>query len=329
MGYRPLAPFDRVLWNPPPAEFNPLTADNDTLDLYHFPLRPDPDLTPVSYGNWFEMMSPPNVFIQQKVEDVFRLQNTFRLNSLTRISSQLEFSRNWSGSLIRPNAGSFTMVEGSWRVSNPVPPPGPLTDGEYRTSVWVGLDGHDPASPTMPQIGTLQEVDVVGGAANTPILSAWWQWWLRDEPGQHPIVINFFPIEINDRIYAKVTALGPTSARFFLKNKTRGTTAGFDMIHSDAFPSLVEGLTAEWIFERPTKIGSDELDVMTNYQSMTMRHCNATVGTGSLARDQNLIGASLIRMAAWDDIAHPGSIISTPTLLGNDRMLMRYGDFGP
>jgi hypothetical protein len=325
MGDRPSTLFDQILWNPPPPGFNPLTADNDTLDRYHLPLRPDPDLTPVSFGNWFEMMSPPNVYIQKKVEEVFHLQNVFRLNSLARVSAQLEFSRNWSGGLIRPVAGSFRTVEGSWRVSKPILPPGSLGNVVYRTSVWVGLDGHDPASPTMPQIGTLQEVN----GANTVSLSAWWQWWLRGQPSQHPVSIVPFPIQINDRIHAKVIALSPTSARFFLKNKTRGTIAPFDMIHNDICPSLVEGLTAEWIVERPTQIGSDQLDIMADYQSMMMRNCNATVGAGSQAREQNLIGASLIRLAAWDNIAQPGTIISTPTLLGSDRLLMRYGDFGP
>jgi hypothetical protein len=316
-------------WNPPPPGFDPLTASNDVLDRYHLPLRPDPDRTRESYANWIEMMSPPIHFIQAAREQVFTRLAAFRLRPQTPASAQLEFSPNWSGGYIRPFTGSFASVEGLWRVNDPQPPPGPLVDGDYRASVWVGLDGHDPASPTLPQIGTLHEVVVQGGVPQPAQLSAWWQWWLRDVPGQAPISINGFPIAAEDRIRAKVIILGRSSARFFLKNMTNGTAAGFDWVDPNNQLSLLEGLTAEWIVERPTRTGGDQLYVLADYQPFTMRRCNATVGTGSGSYDQDLIGAATIRLAAWDDPVQPGQIVSTPRLLGRDRLLMRYGDFGP
>lgn len=316
-------------WNPPPENFNPLRVSNDVLNLHHLPLRPDPDQTPESYANWIEVMSPPIQFVQAAREEVFVQQPTFQLQPRTPASSQLEFSPNWSGSYIRPFTDRFGSVEGIWQVNDPLPPPGPLVDGDYQASVWVGLDGHDPASPTLPQIGTLQEVVVLGGVAQPVKLSAWWQWWLRDVPGQKPIAIHGLPVAVNDRIYGKVIALGRRSARFFLKNLTSGLALGFDWVDPHTQLSLVEGLTAEWIVERPTHYDSDQLYVLANYQPFTMRRCNATVGTGLGRYDEDLIGAATIRLAAWDDPVQPGLIVSTPRLLGRDRLLMRYGDFGP
>src|SRR3954452_17565938 len=86
--------LEKLAWNPPPPGFNPLTANNETLNFYHLPLRPNQDLTPISYANWIEVMSPPIDFIREERAKVFVPQNEFRLRPLTRASSQLEFSQN-------------------------------------------------------------------------------------------------------------------------------------------------------------------------------------------------------------------------------------------
>ena len=74
-----------------------------------------------------------------------------------------ETNWNWSGGVIRPTTPVvFSAVEGRWTGQAPqAPPPNPM--GLSRFDLGRSFDGHDPTSPAMPQIGTLEQVVVIGG----------------------------------------------------------------------------------------------------------------------------------------------------------------------
>ena len=72
-------------------------------------------------------------------------------------------------------------------------------------------------------------------------------------PGNAPTTI-MLPVHANDRIYAKLTVINPWKVRFFIKNVTSGGATSFDWDFSTLPSAVVEGLTAEWIVERPTDV---------------------------------------------------------------------------
>ncbi|MCK6451648.1 MAG: G1 family endopeptidase [Alphaproteobacteria bacterium] len=194
-------------------------------------------------------------------------------------SGRLEKSANWSGVCIKaPRSRPFVQVAGAWTVPDIAPPPmakgrrSPA--GRFRSSVWVGLDGHG-RSPgeSLAQIGTAQQLETAGGRTKK-VFVAWFQWWVR---GHHfpPVPLADFPVRPGDPIVAGVTAVPPDVASRYpilqgsvlmhLKNRRTGRLA---IVYFPA-PRLggrgetaartrLKGATAEWIVERSTRHPVDE-----------------------------------------------------------------------
>jgi hypothetical protein len=97
----------------------------------------------------------------------------------------------------------------------------------------------------------------------------------------------------------------------------------------------VEGRTAAWIVERPTKLQSQELEAFCDYGSVVFYNCNAEVTSaqGGDLVDRQLQRARLIRLADWTPQNsptyqpgkdHPGIIVSSAAREGPDAALLYY-----
>lgn len=191
----------------------------------------------------------------------------------------LENSRNWSGVYVESTPASpFVQVIGAWTVPDIEPPPPAirgqkLESGRFRSSIWVGLDGHrSRPDESLPQIGTGQFLTVDGGRIEKRFV-AWYQWWVNgfDFP---PVPLADFPVKPGDAMIASVTRVPRDvfgrypimkgSVLMHLKNQSTGKLA---IVY---FPAPVvqdltgrrvrgraKGRTAEWIVERATRHPSD------------------------------------------------------------------------
>jgi hypothetical protein len=333
----PLLPFverslnQRVRLNFPPAGFDPRAASIEDLARFHLPPRPDARNAPLAFRLWSRAMSPPLFFFRtpDNAADFFARTRTRSLHR--RINSPgltEESSGNWSGGYVRPrDFNTMTLVQGIWKVPAPAVPNG-SGDGKYECSIWVGIDGHEPASRAMPQIGTAQNVTVTGGVEERKLFG-WWQWWARDQLKSEQTPIPLFPVQAGDTIYAQITVLAPDRVNFILKNLSNGFAVPFDCTmpppdNASPHPLDVEGQTAEWIVERPSDPDTQEPFTLADYDHMKFIQCNAVSGTGATADEQQLQDARLIRMNLWDDPVNPGRLASEPTRAGNDALAAQY-----
>jgi hypothetical protein len=324
--------------NFPPAGFDPISASLEELMQYHLPPRPDPARTPRALANWLRVMSQPLSFPDNKLQiaqlfNASPLRSRYPRSGISGGTSTVtqESSQNWSGGYVRPRDFSrMALVEARWTVPTPLPS-GPGA-GTYASSAWVGLDGHDPASRSLPQIGTGHWVTVTSSGVVQPDLFAWWEWWGRDDPHNQQIRITQIPVQAGDWVYGRIQALSPTRVNLFIKNETTGAsfTASYTVqppppTGPNPLPPHVEGRTADWILERPAPPDqSTTFFALANYGRTTFRHCNAATETGAGLQELHLRRARLIRMNVWDDTAQIGHLVSIPRRKGGDALRLRF-----
>jgi hypothetical protein len=148
---------------------------------------------------------------------------------------------------------------------------------EYRCSTWIGLDGQRRYfDSTLPQIGTGQFLNPPLGV---PAYSAWWQWWMRDNPATYmPAPIISVPVAPGQRMMASLKVLNEIRVRFEIKNVDTGAYSVFE-VDSPPDPTTglhphVSGATAEWITERPSDGFGDPYE-LPNYNLVDFDGCIA------------------------------------------------------
>jgi len=330
----------------PPADFDPLSATSAHLDKHGLPAQPHQLSEPELFHHWKLMLGPPF----KPVAPEFPKQGSLlpplvhqfdhgRGRSAGAVH-HIENSRNWSGAYIRPTSlYRFVYVAGGWRVPQ-VSVPAVLPDGavpgddEYRSSTWIGIDGHRryPKS-SLPQIGTSQTVKVVGGK-QTVTTGAWWQWWSQDDQfppqARHnpPVPIPNFPVAVGDEILASLTVQSADEVRFHIKNQTTGLFTNFLVVAPG--PILALGSTAEWIMERPTVLGESRLYPMPSYTDVVFHHCVAksVPEVGGAAMTHTLDGARLIRMYEVFPNPHRTAFVSQPQKTSNRSARVFYREAG-
>lgn len=336
----------RLSVNFPPAGFEPLREDDARIQEFFLPPRPDKAIAPKAYENWQRAMSGPPIWpkMPEQVQeaDFLRalflespLRNNHRLAGVARAPTEAA-SANWSGAYVRPRGFSaMSLVQGLWRAPNPNPPPTPQP-GTYASSAWIGLDGHDPASRSLPQIGTGHWVTVDGATSPDRTVFAWWQWWLPHAQQNGQIVIQSLPIAAGDSVYAQVQAIDAITVSLFIINLSTNLAfpAWFKVVHPNPLPvtgpnplpSHVEGRTAEWILERPRHLDSDVIYQLADYGEATFESCNAGTGPFNNLADIDLSRAGLMRMTIWDPTGNqvPGAVASVPERDGNDSIKLHY-----
>jgi Peptidase A4 family len=313
----------------PPQDLNPLILQPAELAKYGIPPRPNAEEFPALADFWDEMFSPPLIF----TEPTFDLPATpIRISArlFLTTSGHDESSFNWSGAYITPRDGQqFTEVHGRWVVPGVMAPAGAVGNPEFRSSVWIGLDGARRYSDsTLPQIGTAQCVNPPIG----PPFFLWWQWWMRDNPTTFcPAVV---PIAVlpGHRILVKLEVLSETQVRFLIKNGTTGQNYPPFKMDAPSHPvtgrqAEVSGATAEWIVERPANMAT-VLYNLPDYHQVTFTSCYAVQATllpgGGPGLERTLDEATLISMYDIEGNPPRRVTISKPERLDADRFQANY-----
>jgi len=325
-----------VRWNPPPDGFDPLHASPEELARYYFPPRPDGAAAPRALANWARAMSPPLSFVRGPISSVTKVEPWGVAGGHDADPPDQEWSKNWSGAYIRPGGPDrFHLIEGMWIVPRPYPPPGYVFTTtsppiEFGSSAWVGLDGHDPTSMSLPQIGTAHFFKVENGVGQSKIY-AWWQWWVRNQQDEQVVPLGLFPVEAGDLIYCRVEVTAPAQVNLFIKNQSAGAVIALlvdapVLQNPPSNPPILEvqGRTADWILERPTIQGSTTLFTLPNYGSVLFYACNAAVAAGGSCKELQLERARYVRMVDWDDPTHRGQTVSTAVPQTDSSILVCY-----
>lgn len=317
---------ERVHFSPfDPSGFDPRTASPEALRERALPPRPDAARLPRAFANWERLMSPKlEILPKRPVEQFFAVTMLFRPVFLLRLPAEqkvfAEPSRNWSGAVrLVPIRSACSAVHGSWTVPSPKPPPhtrngGSWTDGTWFSSTWLGLDGYNAASVTLPQIGTRQIVAVQNGVPR-PTAKAWWQWWLRDNELNRQIDLPLLAVQPDEEVAALVTVIDRLTVNLFLKNLATGQAASFDVAAPalpGSQPEQLELQTAEWVMERQTQPGGTDFLPFNDYGTCRFSDCGAVMDTGGVPSDIDLRDARLVAMTDWTDPLNPAWTVSVP-----------------
>jgi Peptidase A4 family len=139
-------------------------------------------------------------------------------------------STNWSGYAV--TGSKFTKATGSW--IEPTVKCNKKTDTEL-AAFWVGLDGYQPTSPSVEQIGTLAQC--VGGQVEH---FAWWEFYPTNDIQE----ITTVSVKAGDKISTSVTF---ANSEFTLK--LTDETTGKSFTHKGN--QSAQRSSAEWIAEAP------------------------------------------------------------------------------
>ncbi|HEY2871448.1 MAG TPA: G1 family glutamic endopeptidase [Reyranella sp.] len=285
----------------PPRSFDPLKASNEDLVEYAYPRRPPPESVE-AYEIWRAVVAGP-LPTREDFYVKFGTPPSYQLSfSIPFSSGREETSRNWSGLVTHATDDNpFTSVFGMWQVPAVSAPVG-TSNGDFRCSTWIGLDGTKRSLPSMPQIGTTQRVEVVHGVAKIEF-EAWSQWWAL---GGVTLIqpFNGFPIAVGDNVACSIDVVSPTSVNVAVTNITQGShpyirsMAPIIITPPNTAPIVlnppVTGTTAEWIAERPRQFAPPmDLFPLPVFDRVTF--AGATV-TGMSGTQRGLGPVKVIRM---------------------------------
>jgi hypothetical protein len=289
-------------FTPPPAGFDPLTADDRELLIYGYPSRPTDEAL---LKRWEHLLSRSPRMIQP----TFRAMPHKRRQLPKSGGSDhgVENTNIWSGAVVHaPANDTFKWVEGTWTVPDAYPPMN-ATDGVwYSASSWVGIDGIDGSGDVL-QAGCDSDVMTSGGNVSRQ-LNPWWEWYPAGS-----FWISNLAISQGDTVNCLicVTEGSTTSALILLYNVTSNISASFQAT-APTGTNLV-GNSAEWVIER--------LEIDTNtpelarYGDVYFDEANAgTVGNATLhAGSGNTI-----------NMVDNGNVISTGTIETQTLVQVRY-----
>ena len=330
-----------VLINLPPQGFDPREASDRELEIHFLPPRPNRKKSPLAYVQWVKAMSGPPTWPDlapdaQRVENLFvesRLLSHPGLAGTSHVPGESS-SFNWSGAFARPfDHSHVTRAQGLWTV--PEPKPLDLSEKDYASSMWVGLDGHDPASRSMPQVGTGQWVSVDNAGNATPAIFTWWQWFVRDGLTNAQIALPVVPVKVGHVVYAQVSRIAPEIASIFIINLTTNVALPFwfrfvspiqpPLSPTNPLPPRIEGITAEWILERPAHLDTKVIYPLPDYGKTTFDFCCAGTDSTGPFQEFNMDQARLIRMVDWEITPPSGKVVSTSERDGPLGMRLHFG----
>lgn len=325
-----------VAWKGPPPGFNVATATDAELARYGL-ARSMSDLLQLRFAQ-LQAPGPKPAFVT-----IAPPPGPTRPAAVLAGAPVAAPSTNWVGAYVRGIGGRrVSEVAGTWSVADVDAPGLPMAKHEEaRLSQWIGLDGADPASRSLPQFGTLRAFKRGEGAAKNQIQEAkdlWWQWWLRDlGTHQEPHRIGFQVagggpqrwrgIGQGDTVEARLAVLppaGPGTARRTFRiwakvtpNRTTFPDATLDgpvllIFEVTLVPPMgtidsrfaVEGRVAEWIVERPRRLEIRKQQDWL-YELPRLKAPTGFSACASLHEDgtaaPDLTKASLLRLVNWDD----------------------------
>ena len=274
---------------PAPADFEPLTANEDTLRLHGFPPRPAKDSGAIK--QWMRHVAPAAIFIEPVFSETKRRQRLLR-------EELPDPSINWSGALVETTDGStFTTISGQWTVPNPNPASDDDTD--YQCSTWIGIGGYANGDSDLVQAGV--QCDFVNSRNPQRIVTPWFQW----VPDRTEVPIPNFPVSAGHVLSCLLTLISNVKANLVLRNLSLGSITTFDF--APPAGSVLLGKTAEWIAERPQYADTGAFSELANYGEVDFTDCSASTTTGSVLLPSN--GNNVVMMDAGQTVSRG----STPT----------------
>ena len=287
-----------------PETFDVLKGTPEELDFYGLPAQPDKK-DELAFELWKGLVTTAAVPLEQwfAILPLPLLDYRIIFNQMIGGTHQ-ETSKNWSGAVTQAAAGlPFQQVLARWQIPNIGLPSGAANGVEYRCSTWIGLDGAVPTSWSMPQIGTTQSVVLKNGAPQYTF-EAWFQWWMRIQPNP-PVKIASIDLAPGDVVHCALQVQGPNVVNMSIANTTKNQSYTASVVApaiTIPLPSMppynlsaaVEGKTAEWVAERPTKLDSTELYPLPDFDRVTFEGALAQTGTPVIARGMS--PGRLVRM---------------------------------
>jgi hypothetical protein len=317
------------------AKVNPLVTSPDLLGEFDLP-RPPLQSSPIFplWRDTFEGRDLKYAQVERLTIDVEDQTNPRFQQAQVPSTTRYETSPNWSGSYVHPRDGNMLLdVAGVWRIPK-IGMHGGLSGASPPTcSIWVGLDGQRLyINSSLPQIGTRQKIDSDGNLT----YFGWYQWWVRGQASS--TTLGTVPISLTegDVVLCRVQATGPSAA---VVSMTKfGSSPQFWSWPITPGPSpftgqlpVISGATAEWVVERPTVLGSDELYRLPRFDPVIFAACAAeeALTLNPPTRLQTLRGARFIQM--FERLSDPQRIamLSKPRyLLADDRDAFRVDYVG-
>lgn len=273
------------------------------------------------------------------------------LTGATRWGSSI----NWSGAIMTARDGhAFRAVAARFVVPRPrlpagAPPPATLAGraNAYSASIWVGLDGHRSATPSLPQAGiAIGRVFDRAANAERDEIYAWAQWWTAGNL-EGEARFKDFRVRADDLVTIWVSLEADGASYFRIRNETLGTDAiscwtpaglplGEEGAHMHAISArpAVFGSAASFVVERPMALApreeferTDQRDLLyplPDYGAVEFFDCRAVMGPPGAERNsrlRDLGGRRLIRMfrqepAPWRAVVQssPAAPVSTDRL---------------
>jgi Peptidase A4 family len=319
-------------YDPLPEGFDPSNAAPAVWERYGIPPRPDVMTFPELATFWDEMFKPRPRF----TAPTFELLEAARADrSGTSPSPGTEFSGNWAGAYIAPRDGrQFTEIHGQWVVPEVTAPSGTVGTPELRSSTWIGLDGQRRYfDSTLPQVGTAQ---FLNSSVDRPY-SAWWQWWMRDNPETFYPCVTTLPVKPGHRIMASLRVLDEKQVHVLIANRSTGEM--YPPFRIDAptgrarRQAKVTGATAEWIVERPADPVTGPFG-LPDFGQVTFEVCFAISarlspgGGPGPGRLETLDGARLISMYKVERAPSRRVTIAKPMRLKDDGLRTTFVNDG-
>jgi len=236
-------------YDPPPKDFDPITASDEQLRRHGIPRRPDPEREPKLARLWWRAFARKPKFIKAELT-IDRLMS--RRNPLHGSASEFSGS-NWGGAFVRSSALGFgepaTFVTASWVVPEIVPIAPQVWSTFLVAGFWVGLDGM--GNGQVLQAGIAASVTTEGWSDGnfTPGNVYWWPWteWFTTKFQDPAVKIDNFSIATGNTVVFIVCAQQPDVGEISVLNVSTGQAT---RVTINARPGIrSEGATAEWIVE--------------------------------------------------------------------------------
>jgi hypothetical protein len=330
-----------VTWAGPPPGFDPRRADAAQLAAYGLPPRPAGGGGALASweaeaATW--RFAEPDWQDRSASRSAQQRTDNPRLRDYRRAPTRVP-GENWGGAYVRASGEArLGGVAARWRVPESAPPRNGTTS-DYRCSHWIGLDGCDPNSRSLPQCGTLRAF----GQGAQDERGLWWQWWLAGGSHQAGNLVAFDVrgedpgrwqgIGAGDMVEARISLPDPADrrrVRFWFRVdpaprfREPPIFLAFDVRLqptpnvSRAFTLGVEGRVAEWVVERPmrpdkvmrlTRGKPDEwLYELPVFQSVTFEDCRTWLEDGTPGPD--LRRARSLRLTDWSIRGNPGRTVA-------------------
>ena len=277
----------------PPDGFDPLTATNEQLSVYGFPVRPVTRDT-TAYASWLTLVEDYDSTPVPVIEVMDRpMSGTMVASSNSTARAGALYSSNWSGyesNLGTSSSTFYTQVQADY--TQPTINSISGTSNSNVIGYWVGLGGHNTGS--LVQAGTA-----------TTGLNDHWAWYEYLSASHLNPAIRITSLEINpgDRIHVYVSFQRSNDKfNYYIANNTTGKSAsGIVEIDADEY---FDGSTAEWVIERArTKL--------PNFVSITMTNCQATRNTSNTWTNLNSL-SGVNKITLTNNGASSGTVLCSP-----------------